>query len=101
MPFDENKLSEDFKNALGLPVPEGEDAALETVAEISAAMAKAVGENPAAAVLVNEENIQTLTDDLAALQEKVGQLEEFLNTVDQRVVENEQTIDKLDPAKVF
>ena len=95
MPFDENKLKADLTNALGLPVPEGEDAAMETVSEIGAAMAKAIGENPGASVLDNEENIQTLMDDLAALTEKVGELEEFTSNIDQRTSEVEGKVDKL------
>ncbi len=101
MPFDENKLKGDLTNALGLPVPDGEDAAMETVAEIGAAMAKAIAENPAMAVMDNEERIQTLEDDLAALTEQVGKLEEFVNSIDQRVAPIEETVNKLDPNKVF
>ena len=95
MPFDENKLKSDFTNALGLPVPDGEDAALETVAEIGAAMAVAVGVNPGMTVLENEERIQTLMDELAALTSKVGDLEEFTNNIDQRTSDVEGQVDKL------
>ena len=94
MPFDENKLKGDLTNALGLPVPEGEDAAMETVAEIGAAMAKAISANPTTTVLENEEKIQTLIDELEALTAKVGELEEFTSGIEQRTSAVESKVNK-------
>jgi hypothetical protein len=101
MPFDENKLKSDFTNALGIPIPDGEDAAMATVAEIGGAMAKAVGENPGITVFENEERIITLMDELAALTSVVGDLEKFTNAIEQRIAPIEETVSKLDPSKVF
>ena len=94
MPFDENKLKGDLTNALGLPVPDGEDAAMETVAEIGAAMSAAIALNPTSTVLENEEKIQTLMDELEALTAKVGELEEFTSNIEQRTSAVESKVNK-------
>ena len=92
MPYDENKLSTDIQNALAIPVPEGEDAALETVGEIAAAIAAAITANPGETVLSNEERIQVLEDELQALTDRVGELESFVDTIEQRLSPVESTV---------
>ena len=93
MPYDESKLSTDIQNALAIPVPDGEDDALATVGEIAAAIAAAITANPAETVLSNEERVQVLEDELQALTDRVGELESFVDSIDQRLSPVESTVD--------
>ena len=98
MAFDENQLATDITNALSLPVEDGDDATTQTINEIATAIAAAIAANPAIMVLDNEVRIATAEDDLKALTDQVGELQEFVDSIEQRTSTVEGKISKFNNA---
>mgnify|MGYP001336136496 CR=1 FL=1 len=98
MAFDENQLATDITDALSLPVEDGDDATKQTISEIATAIAAAIAANPAIMVLANEVRIGTAEDDLRALTDQVGELQEFVDSIEQRTSTVEGKISKFNNA---
>ena len=98
MAFDENQLATDITNALSLPVEDGDDTTKQTINEIATAIAAAIAANPAIMVLDNEVRIATAEDDLKALTDQVGELQEFVDSIEQRTSTVEGKISKFNNA---
>ena len=97
MPFNKSKLQTDIKNALAIPVPDGDDGAMATVDEIAGGLAQAVADNPGAMVVDHSDRIKILEDDLRSLQTKVDELQSFVDSIEQRVTAEEEVTSKLKP----
>ncbi len=92
MPYDENTLKSQIEAALGIPVPDGEDAAKATVADIAAGIAAGITANPGETVVSNEERIQALEDELQILTDQLGELQSFVDAIDQRLAPVEDIV---------
>ncbi len=85
MPFDKNKLQEAFFQAMASEVPEDDDKTRKMLQEIADMMATGVQENPAAAVISNEENISQLETRVDELETQVAEFQSFLDSIDARL----------------